>query len=172
MLIHPLIKTDYIKPREYYKTVKGNPFDFPMNLDDSGIMAKEEMVLICGFLNNYPTKTTQSNYTKELEKFCQWLWRVKRVGLIGLSIQDAKEFIEFTKSPPYHWISRRISAPKFLESGEACRDWRPFTSRAGGVYSPSRQAVRITISVMRTFYNHLMDEDLETRNPFHRIRPV
>lgn len=170
MLIHPLIKPEYIQTLEFYKASERNPFDFPLNLDDSGINAETEMALICSFLNNYSTSpATLVNYTKEMERFCQWLWRIKRVDMLKLSKDSAGEFIGFVKTPPYHWISRHGTYQKFLVDGQACAKWRPFSVRNGKDFKPSAQSIRSSHSVLRTFYNYLLDINIATSNPFHRL---
>lgn len=170
MLIHPLIKTQYIHPLEYYQDHVGNPFDFPMNLDDSAVNAKDEMILLVGFLSQHSKAAiTLVNYSKEAEKYCQWLWRIKKKDMLKINRSDAVEFVEFIKSPPYHWISRRGTPQKFLRTGEPCLSWRPFSAKSNGVFTPSKRSVAATVTVIRGVYNFLIDEGLTEVNPFYKI---
>lgn len=170
MLVSPHIKNSYIKKAIYYKDHAGNPFEFPLNLDDSGINAVEEMVLFCDFLANHSTKkSTLDNYTKELEKFSQWLWRIHRKSLIKLTKEDAKEYIEFIQSPPFHWVSRGASHAKFY-NGEINPCWRPFTTRGESAYKPTYQSNRASISTLKVFFNFLINKGTTQINPFGLIK--
>jgi site-specific recombinase XerD len=170
MIISPHIKNEYIKPESDYENTLGNPFVFPLNLDDSGIDAINEMILLCDFLfANKGKAATLMNYTKELEKFSQWLWRIKRVKLLTITKEEALEYIIFIQSPPYHWIAKDGGHSKFI-GDEMNPLWRPFSTRKGIEYAPSFQSNRATISCLKVFYNRLITMNKTNINPFALIK--
>lgn len=169
MIISPHIKNKYIKPESDYLKTLGNPFEFPLNLDESGLDIVNEMIMFCDFLwLNKNKNSTLMNYTKELEKFSQWLWRVKKKPLLNLTKTDAAEYIHFIQEPPYHWISKNGSHAKFINETQN-PNWRPFSTKNGIDYTPSHQSNRATISCLKVFYNRLISLDKTDRNPFSLI---
>lgn len=170
MIVSPHIKQEYIKPICEQPKHLGNPFNFPLNLDESGISAIEEMKLICDFLYfNSNSKPTLVNYTKELEKFSQWLWRIKRTPLLEITRFEAQQYIDFIQSPPYHWISRKGNHAKYINNTENPL-WRPFAARKGNDFRQTKQSNRSAISCLRVFYNHLIKTDKTNTNPFALIK--
>jgi site-specific recombinase XerD len=171
MLIHPLINLENVNSFEFYKKGERYPFSFPMNLDDSGLMAQEEMVMACAFLDKYKeNKSTLDNYAKELEKFYQWLWRIKRINILSLDGDNSLEYMGFIEAPPYHWISRNGTKQKFNKDGTAFERWRPFSARKGGEYKASTPSILATISVLKSFFNFLLDNRIAKTNPFLRTK--
>jgi len=167
MSVSPLINQNYIQPTSHYSNVVGNPFDFPLDLDDSDIRhAQDEMILVCDYLYQFiDSKSTLANYTKEMEKFLQWLWRVKCRPLLKISRQDAIEYLQFIQSPPFHWIAKGGSHSKFV-GGEINPKWRPFTSRGDSDFKASVQSIRSSLNAVSGLYLHLIQNEASQINPF------
>ncbi|MEY8200090.1 MAG: hypothetical protein RPS47_12670 [Colwellia sp.] len=167
----PLIQASYIKPIGYYTDVVGNPYEFPLDFDNSDITnAPLEMKWICDYLHRYlGRKSTLANYTKEAEKFLQWLWRVKCRPLLKLDRRDAFEYLSFIQSPPYNWIAKRGSHPKFI-GGLANPKWRPFTTRNESDFLPTEKSIRGSLSFLNGLYLYFIECDLTKINPFLTIK--
>lgn len=169
--LSPLIKPSYIQSYEILNTALGNPFEFPLDLDDSGMDAKGEMMLVCDFLKQHTgNKSTLANYTKEMERFLQWLWRVRDKPLLKLTRVDAQDYLVFIQAPPHHWIARGGSMNKFLPNGEANALWRPFTSRHDYEFKASVQSVRAAMNAVSGLYYHLIDCGHTAVNPFMKMK--
>lgn len=129
------------------------------------------MVLVCDFLYGHRNSgATFTNYLKDMERFCQWLWRIKRCDMLAFKREDAVEYMEFFINPPFHWISNKGRFQKYKDNGQADERWRPFSARASQAYSPSKLTIRQTESVLRTFYYYLIEERKIDHNPFHALQ--
>jgi site-specific recombinase XerD len=169
--ITPLIKPSYIKPHSAYEEVLGNPFDLPMDLDDTSINSRDEMIHVCDYLSQHTaSKVTLANYIKEMERFLQWLWRVKGRPLLKLSRKDAAEYLEFIQSPPTHWIAKGRSQVKYLPNGEPNPWWRPFTVRGEADFKPTLQSMRAAMGAVSRLYYHLIECGHTQINPFMKIK--
>lgn len=173
-MLSPLIRPEYIKPFSRHDE-SCLLFDFPLDLDDSNLDCKQDMMLVCDFLNHHAQNiSTVNNYTKELEKFLQWLWRIKSGGLFSLNQDDAVEYLDFIKSPPIHWISKGRSYSKFVKDGTGLLKknpwWRPFSTRSSQDYVAGGQTLRSSIGVIRSLYLYLIQEGYTELNPFITIK--
>ncbi len=171
MTVSPLIRPEYVQPATYYDGVLGNPFKFPLDFDDSDITHSiGEMVQLCDFLHQYKdSKATLLNYTKEIEKFLQWLWRVKQRPLLKLSRGDALDYLAFIQSPPFYWIAKGSSHPKYINDNINPK-WRPFTTRGNSDFKASLQSLRGSLTAVNGLYLHLIVNGHTQVNPFLGVK--
>jgi len=137
------------------------------------------------FLYSYRgSEATFNAYRRELERFLQWSWFIKRQSIHTLNRLDIELFIEFCQNPPLDWIALQ-QAPRFIEkSGQRLPnpDWRPFlvsvskrdyqadVASKRKDYRLSQQALQAIFSVLSSFYTYLVQEAYVDLNPVAQIR--
>ncbi len=67
-------------------------------------------------------------YRREIERFLQWVYLVKKTNLKELSRQDIEAFIAFCQKPPKSWIGTKNIARFVTREGlrKPNPQWRPF----------------------------------------------
>ena len=127
---------------------------------------------------------TFTAYRRELERLLQWSWFVRKTSILKLKNTDIEHFIEFCTKPPKRWITTKIVArfKTMKEIRQPNPDWRPFVVKISKKsysdgdlpdkknFAFSQQAVKMLFSILGSFYNYLVQEELINRNPIARIR--
>ena len=137
------------------------------------------------FLYSYRgSKDTFNAYRRELERFLQWSWFVKKASILDLKRLDIEDFIEFCKNPPKGWINTKIVS-RFVMSGInriPNTEWRPFTVKVSkkahqdgerpdvAQFELSQQALKQIFNILGSFYNFLIQEETTETNPLLQIR--
>ena len=114
---------------------------------------------------------TFSTYRREIEHMLHWCWLVAKKSLKQLSREDIESYAEFARHPPESWIGDK-NVPRFLEKGgERLPNpaWRPYVSD-GGEYVCSQAGLQSLFSVLSSFFNFLIQENVLTANPVSQIR--
>lgn len=127
---------------------------------------------------------TFASYRREIERFLQWCWFVQGLSLDKVRRQHIENFIEFCQSPPKSWIGTK-SVQRFLNQGGervVNPNWRPFvvkitkSARKSGDeadvknYELSQSGLQAIFSVLSTYFNYLIQEDMVGLNPVAQIR--
>lgn len=114
---------------------------------------------------------TFSTYRREIEHMLHWCWLVAEKSLKELVREDIEAYVEFAKNPPRQWIGEN-NVPRFLNKGgrrEPNGDWRPYVS-GSGEYVASQAALQSLFSVLSSFFNFLIQENILKANPVSQIR--
>lgn len=137
------------------------------------------------FLRQYDgSKATFESYRREIERLIQWTALKANKSLLTLKRQDIEDYIAFCQNPPKSWITDKRVA-RFKEK-EGLRipnpDWRPFvvsvskTDHRRGIkpdknhYQLSQKAIQEIFTVLSSFYQYLLLEEVLTVNPIALIR--
>lgn len=127
---------------------------------------------------------TFASYRREIERFLQWCWFVEGLTLDEVRRQHIEAFIQFCQSPPKSWIGTK-SVQRFVNQGGqrvVNPQWRPFvvkiTKRARKLgeeadtrnYELSQSGLQAMFSVLSTYFNYLIQEDVVALNPVAQIR--
>lgn len=130
------------------------------------------------FLRQYVgSSDTYYAYRRDVERFCHWVWLIRKASLLTMTRDDIVAFIGFVKQPPTSWISKG-SQPRRLNQGGMNARWRPFMQRqpkhARGIntqgYQPSSAMIRATFAVLSSFYGFLIDAGAMGYNPISQVR--
>ena len=100
-----------------------------------------------------------------------WCWLVAKKSLKQINREDIESYAEFARHPPDSWIGDK-NVPRFLEKGgERIPNpaWRPYVS-IGGEYVCSQSALQSLFSVLSSFFNFLIQENILNSNPVSQIR--
>lgn len=114
---------------------------------------------------------TFSTYRREIEHMLHWCWLVAEKSLKEIVREDIETYVEFAKNPPKQWIGDK-NTPRFLnKNGQRCpnNEWRPYVSN-GGEYVASQAALQSLFSVLSSFFNFLIQENILKANPVSQIR--
>lgn len=137
------------------------------------------------FIYSYNGSTATFNaYRREIERLLQWTWYVKDTSILKLKRHDIEEFIQFCQKPPLAWIGTKNVARYENKNGERISNpqWRPFvvsvtkTEAKQGAeptqkkYILSQPALRAMFSVLSSFYNFMIQEEITESNPVMLIR--
>lgn len=162
-LIHPSCITPFEEGRRY--------LDFPLDFDDSGMGYTHTEVLWVGdFLHTYSSNSvTLLGYTKEMEKYLQWLWRIKQKSIVKVDHRDAKEFVDFLRYPPMAYISHGKPEGKY-KNGVANKAWRPFTSKLKGQFNASHRSIGSCLLVVGKYYKHAASKGWSAVHPFLTVK--
>lgn len=137
------------------------------------------------FLYEYRGSAETFNaYRRELDRFLQWVWFVKKLTLKKIKKNHLEEFIEFCQSPPKNWIGDKV-VPRYLLinlSKIPHPEWKPFVVKVKKAdfkngqlpikekFSFSNTALKQTFSIISSFYENLIHMELNTVNPVKQIR--
>lgn len=114
---------------------------------------------------------TFSTYRREIEHLLHWCWLVAKKSLKQLSREDIESYAEFARHPPKNWIGDK-NVPRFIEKGGervANSLWRPYVS-SGEEYVCSQAGLQSLFSVLSSFFNFLIQENILSANPVAQIR--
>ena len=121
------------------------------------------------FLYSYRgSPDTFKSYRREVERLLQWSKWVVHIDLVQLTRQDVEAFVDFCESPPASWVSTKQVA-RFKKTGEVNSEWRPFVSRTS-TFTLSQPALQAIFSVLSSFFNFLIQEEVIHANPVQQIR--
>lgn len=137
------------------------------------------------FLYTYRgSNDTFASYRREIERFLQWCWFVEGLSLTEVRRQHIEAFVSFCQSPPKSWIGTK-SVQRF-RNADGRRvvnpDWRPFVAkvtkreRKHGAdvktndYELSQAGLQAIFSVLSTYFNYLIQEEVVALNPVAQIR--
>lgn len=137
------------------------------------------------FIYSYNGSSATFNaYRREIERLLQWSWRVAGLSILELRREHLEEYIRFCQKPPATWIGTKNVARFVSRNGERLVNpqWRPFvagvskTEHRAGVapdqkrFVLSAAAVQAIFSVLSSFFNFLIQEELTAANPVLLIR--
>lgn len=147
--------------------------------------AKKDYQIVLKFLYGYRGSTdTFSSYRRELERLIQWSWFVRNKSLLSLKRDDIEAFIEFCLNPPKRWITLK-KYPRFRTiNGERVPtpEWAPFEAQIPKIdrkkgqtptkndFKLSQAAIKVMFSILSSFYNYLLQEELASSNPVALMR--
>lgn len=127
---------------------------------------------------------TFNAYRREIERLCHWSWLIEKKSILELKRQDLEDYLFFCQSPPLEWIGLK-KTPRFIQVEGVQRanpEWRPFiatvskASHRKGIrpkredYQLSQSALRDIFSILSSFYNFLIQEEVTEINPIANIR--
>ena len=171
--------------------VIGNPFkgnDIALHDDvlaTAITAAPRDYQLICKFIYTYIGSTPTVNaYRRELERLAQWCWFVQQRSVVDLSREEIEDFVRFAIKPPIAWIGRKNVARFVTLDGERQPnpDWRPYVvsvsksdaqdgkTPSKKLYAPSQASIQAIFSVLSSFYDYLVEEEIIDNNPVKAIR--
>ncbi len=137
------------------------------------------------FLYSYRgSADTFGAYRRDLERLLQWSWFIKKQSFLKHKREDIEAFVEFCLKPPKRWISIKNVARFKKSNGEKVpnSEWRPFDVNVSkkdykeglrpdkSKYQFSQSALKVMFSVLSSFYNYLLQEQIVQVNPFALIR--
>ncbi len=137
------------------------------------------------FLYSYRgSADTFGAYRRDLERLLQWSWFIKKQSFLKHKREDIEAFVEFCLKPPKRWISTKNVARFKKTNGEKIPnpEWRPFDVNVSkkdykeglrpdkNKYQFSQSALKVMFSVLSSFYNFLLQEQIVQVNPFALIR--
>jgi site-specific recombinase XerD len=114
---------------------------------------------------------TFSTYRREIEHMLHWCWLVAKKSLKQIVREDIETYAEFARNPPAKWIGTK-NVPRYLDkNGQRVPNsqWRPYVS-SGGEYVASQAGLQSLFSVLSSFFNFLIQEDILKANPVSQIR--
>lgn len=169
--VHPLFDSlAYIKAQPY---------------EDANILFQDDYQYAKNFLLAYDGSSATFNaYRREVERLLQWTWWIKGQSVLTLKRGDIEEFLGFCKSPKKSWITTK-KVPKFVVKDglrKANKNWRPFVATISKVkhrkgetpkvedYELSPSALQDIFSILSSFFNFLIMEDITEINPVASIR--
>ena len=137
------------------------------------------------FLSNYAgSADTFNTYRREVERYLQWAWLVKKDSIYAIESTDIHHYMDFIQKPPTHWIGLKNVARFVDHQGERQHnpDWRPFVVRLSKAqvkqgmepqakhYQMRTQSLASTLAVLSTFYSFLQQHELARINPIQMLR--
>jgi site-specific recombinase XerD len=137
------------------------------------------------FLYSYNGSTaTFNSYRREIERILLWSWHIHNSSILDLRREDIEQYISFCMNPSKSWIGLKNVSRFKMKDGERIQnvDWRPFvvsvkkddvrkgTKPTKKDYFFTQSSVQATFSVLSSFYNFLIQEEVCTLNPVLLIR--
>lgn len=137
------------------------------------------------FLYAYKENVATFNaYRREIERLLLWAWLIHQKSILQLKRADIDDYLKFCQKPPTTWIGLKkiahfvcVNDKKIANPG-----WRPFvaTVKKSAVkegigpdvkqYHLADKSFREIFSVLSSFYNFLIQENLTELNPILQIR--
>ncbi len=160
-------------------------FDSLDFLDETKLSNDQDVKHAYGFLQAYDgSKATFNAYRREVERLLQWSSHIANKSIRQLRRQDIEDYLHFCQDPPTQWIGVSKSPRFVLKDGMrvANANWRPFVvtvskaeHRKGQTprvedYELSESALRDIFSIVSSFYNYLIQEEITDLNPVASIR--
>ncbi len=150
-------------------------------LNDYPPFANEDYRLARSFLLAYQrNEDTFRTYRREMERYLQWLWVIKKQSLLTAKRETIEEYLSFCQDPPATWIGKRQVARYLLKSGTLVPnlDWRPFVRELPKLKMRSKArkdflsetALKIIFAVLGSFYTFLIQEEKIFYNPVAVIK--
>ena len=136
------------------------------------------------FLSEYGRRSSQTfnAFRTEIERFLLWSWLIAGKSIIHLRKSDINDYMDFSMSPPVSWVNshqvahfvRSKSSPlsNSIEEYTQNKSWKPFkvteefSNRAKIIKrSPSLKSIERQFSILKVFYDFLLEEDYAIGNP-------
>ena len=165
-----------------------NPFNlkrFPVPNQDPGVGFPIDYEYSWKFIYSYNGSSSTFNaYRREIERLLQWAWVIRRESILNLKRHDIEEYIRFCQKPPLAWIGTKNVA-RFVSQGDLRKvnpQWRPFVVSPSKVdykhghqanpkkYTLSHSGIQAMFSVLSSFFNFLIQEEVTESNPVILIR--
>lgn len=125
------------------------------------------------FLLSYTrSNDTFNTYRREVERFVQWVWFVKKTNVDLITRHDVINYINFFHAPPSSWVSSQHYPRRMPESqgGDIHPDWRPFVVPRGKDRAVTPNGVKSMLACLSTLYTFLLHEGVVDRNPVQMIK--
>lgn len=137
------------------------------------------------FLYSYRgSPDTFNSYRRELERLIQWSWFIQKKSILELKRTDIEAFIEFCQKPIQQWIGVKTVARFMDEGGLRIPNpaWRPFVVKVSKKsfqdgqrpdkthFELSSEGVKQIFAILGSFYNYLIQEEINEINPVLQIR--
>jgi len=157
MKIVPIIDNSALAPRLL--------IDLPAQADGWNRGSGETQMMTAGndgaavieFLSYYSdSKQTLKSFSRETERFLQWLWHVRCASLSTVKQTCISEYLDFIGKPEpvTTWCGARTR--RFKPDGSLNERWKPFTPNANGEYGLSGAAAQLAEKVLAALFNHLV----------------
>lgn len=160
--------------------------DTPLPLGYSSTKRKCDIKEVIDFLKQYSgSESTFRAYRREMERLLQWTWLVKETSIFKLDRQAIEQYILFCQKPPMRWIGTKVVS-RFVhdQNGIKCPNpqWSLFVATTSKIdfkagitakkkqYQLSDKSLREILSVVSSFYAHLVSADKIKSNPVLLIR--
>jgi site-specific recombinase XerD len=148
--------------------------------------ATEEYWVSLKFLDNYKNSAdTFNSYRREIERFLQWLWLIKKKGLDAVGRNDIQDYVQFVRDPPKQWIAVK-NVSRFIDAEGGVRQpnpgWRPSVvslakAKHNQGYVPDRngyslgnKSLAALLSTLSTYFTYLQQDAYLTSNPVQLLR--
>lgn len=137
------------------------------------------------FMFSYNGSTATFNaYRREIERLLQWAWFIRGASITALKREDIESYLTFCQSPPESWIGTKNVARFKIHQGErrSNPEWRPFVATVGKQerrlghlpevekFTISKAGIQAIFSILSSFYNFLIQEEVCSQNPVSLIR--
>jgi len=137
------------------------------------------------FLYSYNGSTaTFNSYRREIERLILWSWHICQLSILDLKRENIEQYITFCMKPPKSWIGVKNVARFKPLHGERVQNpaWRPFVAslkksqNKKGIkptvkdFEFSQSSIQACFSVLSSFFNFLIQEEVCTMNPVALIR--
>lgn len=124
------------------------------------------------FLLSYShSKDTYNTYRREIERFCQWVWYVKKDSILEVDRHIITDYITFFQAPPSAWVAQQ-NYPRFVDNNGICEAnplWRPFVVKPGKERQVSQPGMKSLLACLSTFFSFLIHEGEMQQNPVARL---
>jgi len=184
------IKPETFAPRPIFDNLDHlkNPFNlktFPVPNQNVDVGYEIDYEYSWKFIYSYNGSSSTFNaYRRELERLLQWSWVIRKESILNLKRHDIEDFVRFCQKPPLAWIGTKNVARFINRNGqrETNTHWRPFVVTASKIdhkhgigpnpkkYVLSQPGIRAMFSVLSSFFNFLIQEEVTESNPVMLIR--
>jgi integrase len=156
----------------HYEYVDKYVWDMPLDLDPSGIPNfKSAYTSVIRYLISLKdSSNTLIAAASELEKFTQWVLRVKNKHPFVCSELDLIEYFDFIKAPFPSWVSQAAQKRFISIAGErkANPKWRPFSKPRGPNVSPA--TLRRAHSIISLYFGFCLEQRYIKVNPMDFVK--
>jgi len=137
------------------------------------------------FIYSYNGSSATFNvYRREVERLLHWSWLINKTSIRELKREDIESYLRFCISPPKTWIGLKHVSRFKNKNGERIvnPDWHPFVSKITKIdqrkglipdkknFSLSQASIQSIFSVLSSFYNYMIQEQIVESNPVMLIR--
>lgn len=145
----------------------------------------KDFSIALNFLYTYRgSLATFNSYRRELERFLQWSWFIRKQSILIHKRDDIEAFIEFCIKPPKNWINLKTVAKFKNDDGvkKPNPEWRPFEAHVTkqehkeglkpnkNTYKFSQVSIKATFGILGSMYNYFLQEEIASTNPVILIR--
>ena len=155
----------------------------PVGMDSESISIDYEYAW--KFIYSYNGSSATFNvYRREVERLLHWSWLINQSSILELKREDIEAYVKFCIKPPKNWIGlKQVSRFKNKNGQRVLNpDWHPFVTKvskidqSNGVHPDkkdfvlSQPSIQSIFSVLSSFYNYLIQEQVTDSNPVMLIR--